>query len=90
MVFIISYDLCKPTQRYEELIEAIKHYPRWACLGGSAYLIETEQSHVEVRDNLGHYIDGNDKLFVGRVSAPAAWNGMANEVSEWIKNRLNE
>ena len=31
MVYIISYDLGAPIQRYEELISKIKQYPSWAC-----------------------------------------------------------
>lgn len=88
MVYVISYDLVKPTQRYEELINAIKQYPNWACLGGSAYLIESNDSHVEIRNNLGRFVDGNDKLFVGHISAPAAWKGYGDEVSKWILSKL--
>lgn len=88
MVYIISYDLQAPTQRYEELITRIKTYPNWACLGGSAYLIETNDTHVQVRDNLGQVVDGNDKLFVAKVSAPAAWQGYSQEITDWIKAKL--
>ena len=88
MVYIISYDLVKPTQRYEELINAIKSYSNWACLGGSAYLIESNDSHVEIRNNLGQFVDGNDKLFVGHISAPAAWKGYSEDVSKWILTKL--
>ncbi|MBO5361948.1 MAG: hypothetical protein J6A35_03230 [Paludibacteraceae bacterium] len=88
MIFIISYDLQKPTQRYNELIAAIRNYSNWACIGGSAYLIETNESHVEVRDKLGKFLDGNDMLFVANVNAPAAWQGYDNEVSQWILSKL--
>lgn len=88
MVYIVSYDLRKPTQRYDELVNAIKTYPNWACLGGSAYLIESNETHVAIRDNLGRFIDGNDKLFVGHISAPAAWKGYGDEVSNWILSKL--
>lgn len=88
MIFIVSYDLNKQGQKYTELIDAIKQYHNWACLGGSAYIIETNKSHVEVRDDLGHHIDGNDKLFVGQLSAPAAWRGYSDEVSNWILTKL--
>lgn len=88
MVYIISYDLQAPTQRYDALTARIKAYPNWACLGGSVYMIETNESHVQVRDNLGQEIDGNDKLFVAKVSAPAAWKGYSQEVTDWIKAKL--
>lgn len=89
MVYIISYDLRKPSQRYGELVNEIKRYSNWACLGGSAYLIETNDTHVAIRDNLGKFVDGNDKLFVGCITAPAAWKGYTEEVSKWILSKLN-
>lgn len=88
MVYIVSYDLKAPTQRYDDLIKKIKSYPNWAFLGGSAYLIETNETHVQVRDNLNNALDGNDQLFVGKVSAPAAWHGLSKEVSDWIIAKL--
>ena len=83
-VLIISYDLADPGQNYEALLKRIKAYPQWARLGGSAYLILTDNSPVQVRDSLGVALDSNDKLYVGVASAPAAWRGMPEEVAKWI------
>lgn len=89
MIYIVSYDLRPPTQRYTSLAERIKSYSKWAYVCESTYLIKTEETAAQVRDALGVYIDGNDKLFVGTISAPAAWKGLPQEVSEWIKNNLD-
>lgn len=89
MIYIVSYDLRPPTQRYNSLVERIKSYSKWAYVCESTYLIKTDETAAQVRDALGVYIDGNDKLFVGTISAPAAWKGMPQEVSEWIKNNLD-
>ena len=35
-------------------------------------------------------LDNNDKLYVGIVKAPAAWVGMPEEVSKWIKDHVEE
>ena len=86
--YIISYDLSNPGQKYEELLKRIKSYPKWARLGGSAYIIITPQTHVQIRDNLKTNLDSNDKLFVGVVTAPAAWVNLGDEVSQWINNNL--
>lgn len=88
--YIISYDLSKPGQNYEELLKRIKSYSTWARLGGSAYIIETESNYVQVRDYLMQVLDKNDKLFVGEVSAPAAWYGLGTEVSNWLIDKLKE
>ena len=86
--YIISYDLSQPGQNYEELLKRIKSYSQWARLGGSAYIIMTDKSHTEIRDNLLEVLDKNDKLFVGTVSAPAAWYGLGSEVSNWLIDKL--
>lgn len=88
MVYIISYDLVEPGWRYEDLINRIKQEKVWARLGGSAYLVESGLSAVELRDCFKEVLDGNDKLYVGVVTAPAAWYGLSDQVSAWIKDNL--
>lgn len=89
MVFIVSYDLIEPGQKYEELIKLIKQDGKWARLGGSAYLVDSDLTAVELRNRLKIALDGNDKLYVGQVTTPAAWSGMSEGVSRWIKEKLN-
>ena len=84
-VLVISYDLVNPGQNYERLLALIKSsYSSWARLGGSAYLIFTDVSVVDVRDHLAEALDTNDKLFVGVAPPPSAWRGLPDEVSKWI------
>ena len=89
MIYIVSYDLIEPGQKYEELIELIKQDGKWARLGGSAYLVVSDATAVELRERYKEALNGNDKLYVGRVSTPAAWYGMPESVSKWIKEELN-
>jgi hypothetical protein len=86
--YIVSYDLSNPGRNYEQLLARIKSYISWARLGGSAYVIVADQSAFEVRDNLMAVLDGNDKLFVGTIKAPAGWCGLGDEVSQWLRNYL--
>ena len=80
---IVSYDLVNPGQNYEKLIQKIKQYG-WARLGGSAYLIQTDATPVQVRDTLKAVLDANDKLFVGVAPPPSAWSGLPDDVANWI------
>ena len=86
--YIISYDLHSPGQNYEKLLKNIKSYSVWARLGGSAYIIETDQDHIQIRDYLYTVLDSNDKLFVGLISAPAAWQNLPKDVSDWLRDKL--
>ena len=89
-VYIVTYDLRKEStnEDYNRLIELIKEEGVWACLGGSSYLVESERSAVELRDKYKQVMDNNDMLYVGKVTAPAAWRGYSEQVSKWIKEKL--
>jgi hypothetical protein len=86
--YIISYDLNNPGQNYENVLRVIKSYNAWARLGGSAYIVITTSTAVEIRDSILKEMDSNDQLFVGNIQPPAAWFGLGDEVSNWIKNNL--
>lgn len=82
--FIISYDLCSPHKKYEELYDIIKGYPNWGHLTESTWAIVTSDSYVEVRDKLWKAMDSNDRLIVIQSGRSAAWsNVLAN--NEWVK-----
>ena len=89
MVYIVCFDLIQPGQKFDQLLQLIKQDGKWARLGRTAYLIDSESSAVELRDRFKVALDGNDKIYVGHVSTPAAWTGMSDGVSQWIKNKLN-
>ncbi len=87
-VYIVTYDLKEPGQRYDDLIAKIKNYGSWAKLGYSCFLINTNDNAVQVRDNLKLALDPNDKIYVGQATTPAAWSNMPEDVSNWIKSNL--
>jgi hypothetical protein len=83
-VLIVSYDLTNPGQNREALVKKIKAYSIWARLGRSTYLIKTDATPVQVRDELKQVLDTNDRVFVGVAPPPSAWVGMPEDVSKWI------
>lgn len=86
--YIVTYDLAESGQRYNKLIELIKSEYAWAKIGYSAFIVKSSLSHTELRDKFKQALDSNDKLFVGAISAPAAWYGLSDEVSKWLNNNL--
>ncbi|MBQ8672673.1 MAG: hypothetical protein IJ511_01240 [Bacteroides sp.] len=88
---IVTYDLQQDDsgERYEKLLELIKDGSAWARLGGSSYLIDCEDEPSVLRDKFKAVLKNGDKLYVGRVSAPAAWIGMPEEVGNWIIKKLS-
>lgn len=89
-VYIVTYDLRSEytSQKYEQLIELIKQEGVWARLGGSSYLIVSDNNPVALRDRFKTALDVNDVLYVGEVVAPAAWYGYSKEISDWIIEKL--
>ncbi|MBD8490871.1 SinR family protein [Echinicola sp. CAU 1574] len=87
--YIISYDLNSPGKNYESVLTALKSVGSWARLGGSAYIVISTMTAAQIRDKIMNVMDNNDQLFVGVVKAPAAWFGLGDEVSNWLKNNLD-
>ena len=89
-IFLVGYDLIKPGKDYANLIEAIKSLSQtwWHCLD-STWIIKTNLTYVQVRDSLLQHIDGNDRLLVATLSAPAAWTtSFSDNCQKWLKGNL--
>ncbi|GKV78039.1 hypothetical protein PEC106568_32120 [Pectobacterium carotovorum subsp. carotovorum] len=86
-VYQINYDLRKQRD-YSSLIERIQSYDTWCHPLESAWIIVTDQTAVQVRDNLKAVMDADDGLLVTRLQGEAAWYGLSNEISQWLKDNL--
>ena len=85
MVFIVTYDLKKPDRDYEDLVKGLKSFGTWWHQTGSAWLIVTNKSTLEVRDYLKQFIDSNDQLFVAQLQKNWAASGFTSKEYDWLK-----
>ena len=85
MVYIVTYDLRDPGADYDGVIKAISQYPRNMRIQKSVWLIVTSNTHIQVRDFLQRFIDGNDRLFVGRLNKGSAWYNLPPGAGDWIR-----
>ena len=86
-VYQISYDLNRPGQDYNAVIDAIKDLGAWAHPLKSMWFVDTQLTASGLYDVMRKFIDGSDRLFISRVTADhAGW--MDSEVVEWLKGRL--
>jgi hypothetical protein len=87
---MISYDLIAPGRGYEALRNFIESpYSKWAKPVESLYLIKTNKTAEAYRNELQSYLDTNDKVIVIDVTGKeAAWKGLPDTVSNWIKSNL--
>jgi hypothetical protein len=86
--YLISYDLIGPNRDYTKIIEKIKKYQTWARPLESVWIVKTNNSAAQIRDNLITVLDNNDKLFVVNLSRDAAWKNLSGELSNWIMKNL--
>ncbi len=86
--FMVTYDLIRPGKDYSKLYDAIKSLGSWWHYLDSTWFFVSSSSAKEIRDELLRHVDGNDKILVLRSGKEAAWSGISNKGSDWLKNNL--
>lgn len=88
--YVVDYDLNNPGQNYSRLANAItnRYQTHWRMLM-STWVIHTYDSAAQIHNHLYPVIDPNDKLFVAQLSGEAAWDGLSDAGTRWLKDVLN-
>jgi hypothetical protein len=87
-MYIISYDLNSPGQRYSELHDEIKSLGAWWHHLTSTWLVDTTLSASQIRDRLKAKVDANDKILVLRAGATWATFGMPKSANDWLNQHV--
>lgn len=87
-VYQICYDLRKQ-RNYDALYERIKKLGSWCHALESSWMVATALSSAQIRDDLKLALDRDDGLLVTRLQGEAAWYGLSDEISRWLKDQLN-
>lgn len=84
--YLISYDLTWPEDRedYKILIDFIKRYNRWAKPLQSVWLIKTDKTVTQVRDELRSRVENSDKLLIIKVTDSWASFNISKDVTDWM------
>lgn len=85
MIYIATCVKNKGVTDYSDFEVVIRSFQNWARIANNIYLIGTEETHVQVRDRLLSSVRDMSVIFVTKVSTPAAWTGLSEDVSSWIK-----
>lgn len=87
---LVGYDLNSPGKDYRPLIEKLKSsYSNWWHCLDSTWIIVTNKTPVQVRDELAGLMDSNDELLVIDTNGgSAAWRGFDSNCSTWLKSNL--
>jgi hypothetical protein len=86
---LVGYDLNRPGQDYENLIEGLKRTGVWWHHLDSTWIVRTEETPAELRDRLKPHIDTNDEVLVIDVTGrAAAWMGFCKKAGDWLLKEL--
>jgi len=86
--YLVTYDLSKPGQNYDDLTEHLKAYGTYSHSLQSVWLIVTDKTAKEVREAAQAYMDANDKVLVVGLTGEASWRNLRETTSDWIHKNL--
>lgn len=87
-VYLISYDLIPPGQKYNQVHKVIRDYGYFAKPLESVWFVKTEQTAQQVRNTVLAQMDPNDKLLVVEVKRNASAFGLPDIVWKWMEELL--
>lgn len=86
----ISYDLYKPGQNYETVIERIKSLGDWARIHLSLWYVDSQYTAEQASNHVWAVMDRNDKLYVvDATNNTAAWHNLPDETTKFIQQHWN-
>lgn len=87
-IFLITYDLKKPGQNYNELYDAIKGCGEWQHPLESTWVIKvgSQFSSNDIYNHLRPKIDEGDLMFVVDITNQDRQGWLAKTFWEWLKN----
>lgn len=86
-VYLVTYDLHKPGNNYEEVLEQIKKSSGWAMLSESSYAISTSETVEAAYKRIHAKMDENDTLYI--ISLRNPWTGRGpKKVNDWLQANL--
>lgn len=86
-VYQVNYDLRKQ-RNYEPLYERIQGYGTYCHALESTWVIASNQTAAQIRDYLSQVMDADDGLLVTRLQGDAAWKGLGQKITDWLKQQL--
>jgi hypothetical protein len=87
---MIGYDLHpSPAENYDRLYAALEAVGSayWDCLE-STWLVITEKTPAEIRDELRQHLKEDDRLLIMRYGEGAAWHGFKDDCRTWLEDKL--
>lgn len=81
---IVSYDLVAPDKDYAKLTGYLKSHTNWWHYLGSTWVVVTDLTAAQLRDDIAEHSDSNDRVLVVNSSGTGAWAGFPDKSNEWL------
>lgn len=88
-VYLITYDLPAPGQKYNCIKEKIEaKYPWWKCLN-NIFIVKSNDTATQIHNYLSSCIDTNDKILVVKLDKDVAGQGFSDDCANWLNTALS-
>jgi len=82
-ILLVTYDLKAPGRNYAPVFDYLKQFTY--CKGlESVWLLDTTYTAIDVRNALQGRVDGNDKVFVVRITSD--WASFNFGCADWLND----
>jgi hypothetical protein len=86
MIVSISYDLKQPHRDYSKVISAIKDMGAWCKPLESYWIVDTNLTVGQVRDQVQGAVDGNDSVFCVRLQNNWGSYNIPQACVDWLNS----
>lgn len=87
-VKMVTYDLNRPGQNYQDLYPTIKALGNWWHCLESVWFVNTSLTSAQMRDRVRMVVDANDKVLVTPVGPDWATSGFNEDCNKWLRDNL--
>lgn len=87
-IYLVSYDLIGPNRDYERVTKHMRTYGTRAKPLESVWLVKSDLSAGDVRDEVMAHVDANDKVLVVELAAGWGTKRIAKDVTDWMHEQL--
>lgn len=76
---LVSYDLRDDSRKYDDLYTYLETFSGHHRINESLWMVNTDLTPAELRDNIGKHVDDKDRIFVSVIGSASAWNRSIEE-----------
>lgn len=84
--YLVCYELVD-NKDSSFIIEKLKSFGVWGRVIDNAWIVKSDKSFIEVRDEISEVIADNDRLLVVETNNIAAWKNVMCS-NDWLKTNI--